>query len=426
MTHMPERIGKYAITGVAGEGAMGVVYIGHDPFVDRQVAIKVRHEENDPDDRKTAKAHLRMFFNEAQAAGALDHPNILKIFDAGEADDQPYIVTEYIENARTLKAHCVMASLLPPETALKVVLQCAEALDYAHRKGITHRDIKPSNIMLNDKGEIKIVDFGIAQRSQNDQTQVMGWFGSPLYMSPEQARDEHVGHQTDLFSLGVVMYELLTAQRPFVANGISALIQKILTTDPKSIAEIKPELPGSVSAIVKRALEKDINKRYQSGAEMAADIRKALTEVTQPQLTGDQRYAAARGLTFFKEFSDAELREFIKTATWESFPAGTAILNEGDDGQAFYIIVHGEVAVRRASKELATLGEGDCFGEMAYLGDIKRSANVIATEDTMTMKIAQPLRQWASLSVQMRLTKLFQRTLIERLATTNRKLAKTL
>jgi eukaryotic-like serine/threonine-protein kinase len=426
MAQLPEKIGKYTITGIAGEGAMGVVYVGHDPFVDRKVAIKVRHEEDHVNDRKTVKSQLRMFFNEAQTAGALDHPNILKVYDAGEADSQPYIVTEYVENARTLKSHCVMANMLPADTVLKVVMQCAEALDYAHTKGVTHRDIKPSNIMINERGDIKIVDFGIAQRTECDRTQVLGWFGSPLYMSPEQARDEQVGSQTDLFSLGVVMYELLTAQRPFVANGISALIQQILTKDPKPLTELKPALPGSVGAIIKHALEKDPAKRYKTGAEMAADLRKALIDVTQPQLNPEQRFAAARALAFFTEFSDIELGEFMKTAAWESCPKGTTVIEEGDDGLAFYIIISGEVSIRRAGKEIATLGPGECFGEMAYLGEGKRSASVCTTEETRTMKISAPLRQWASLSVQMRLTRVFQRTLIDRLGAANRKLAKIL
>ena len=195
--HTPERIGKYEITGVAGRGAMGVVYIGYDPIVDRKVAIKVAYPAEDDDNQ--ARVAKKMFLNEAQTAGSLDHPYILKVYDAGEFDGALCMVMEYIEGADTLKSFCEPKRLLPIDTVVTYMRQCAEALEYAHRHGIVHRDIKPANLMLNKEGKIKIGDFGIARRTQTDQTQVLGWFGSPMYMSPEQARDEELTGQSDLW-----------------------------------------------------------------------------------------------------------------------------------------------------------------------------------------------------------------------------------
>jgi len=187
MEEIPEKIGKYDITGIAGKGAMGVVYIGHDPFIDRRVAIKVSLNEDMEEDSHEALQARKLFFNEAKAAGALDHPHILRIYEAGESTEgQPYIVMEFVEGAGDLKAFCKPDNLLPIDKLVDYFIQAADALDYAHQHGITHRDIKPANIMLTAKDEVKLCDFGIAQRTRSDQTQILGWFGSPLYMSPER------------------------------------------------------------------------------------------------------------------------------------------------------------------------------------------------------------------------------------------------
>lgn len=428
MTERPTHIGKYEIVGVAGEGAMGVVYIGHDPFVDRKVAIKVstRDQRGNEENEVAARAARKMFFNEAQSAGALDHPNILKVYDAGDADGQPYIVMEYVEQADTLRSFCRPDNLLPVETAVHLMKQCAEALDYAHEHGITHRDIKPANIMLTRDGQVKLGDFGIAQRTQTDQTQVLGWFGSPLYMSPEQANDEVLTPQSDIFSLGVVMYELLTGKQPFAAKGIHGLINNVLNKDPEPVTVLRPELPEHLAAVVGQCLEKERGKRYRTAAEVAAELRSVLDEIENPQLqlTEEQKFRLARELVFFRDFSDSELSEVLNAAEWQSYVPGTEVVSEGERGSAFYVIVHGQVAVRRAGREIASLGKGQCFGEMAYLSGSPRSATIASTEALSLIKIEEPAVEWASVSCQMRLNKAFQRILIERLDSSSRLLAR--
>ena len=213
MSETPQKVGKYEILGIAGRGRMGTVFIGHDPFIDRQVAIKVCPVD-DPGDTSSRLAR-NMFLNEAQSAGVLDNPNNLRVFDAGEVDGDSYIVMEFVEGAQTLKDYCTEEKRLPVAQAVWILHQCAKALDYAHRRGVTHRDIKSANIMLNVEGEPKIGDFGIAQRAVSDATQVMGMFGSPTYLSPEQARDDDLTSQTDIYSFGVVMYEVLAGRRHF-------------------------------------------------------------------------------------------------------------------------------------------------------------------------------------------------------------------
>jgi serine/threonine protein kinase len=424
---LPDKIGKYKITGMAGVGAMGVVYIGHDPFVDRQVAIKVRTPSADQFAEHMPAAASRLFFNEARAAGSLDHRHILKIFDAGEADGQPFIVVEFIKNARTLKDICGPDDLLPIPEVVRLMIQCADALDYAHKRGITHRDIKPANIMITDEGEIKIVDFGIALRNSADQTQLLGAFGSPRYMSPEQASEsEDITSQSDLFSLGVVLYEMLTGARPFRGKGISALAYSIVHDEPTPVERWRPEIPPALAVVVKKALQKPLADRYRTGGEMAADMEKVLNAIERPPLSAQDMFKAARALAFFKEFSDQEVQEFIKVSEWERYAAKDWVIREGHRDQTFYIIVTGEVGVLRGEREIATLREGECFGEMGYLSGGKRSASVVALEDIQVMRIAKPVKEWASLPMQMRLSRLFQAILIERLTTTSRKLAKAL
>jgi len=229
---LPAKIGKYQITGISGQGAMATVYVSYDPVIDRRVAIKVSKIPATLEDDVEARQQQKLFFNEAQIAGALDHPNILRIYDANYEQGLCYIAMEYVEQARTLKTYTESSTLLPVEQAVKLIRQCTDALVYAHGKGVTHRDIKPANIMLTSTDVVKLGDFGISQRANSDQTQVMGWFGSPLYMSPEQARGGDLTGQSDIFSLGVVSYQLLTGKTPFAARDIPVVINNILKKDP--------------------------------------------------------------------------------------------------------------------------------------------------------------------------------------------------
>ncbi len=426
MESLPEKIGKYEITGVAGKGAMGMVYIGYDPFVDRQVAIKVSTIE-EVEEEEVHKAR-KLFFNEAQAAGSLDHPNILKVYDAGDADGQPYISMEFVEHADTLRSFCKKDVLLPVETVVRYIMNCADALNYAHERGITHRDIKPANIMLTEQGQVKIGDFGIAQRTMADKTQILGWYGSPMYMSPEQAADGQLTHQTDLFSLGVVLYEMLVGSTPFAAKGISGLINNVINKAQQPVIELRPELPQSLNQVVERALQKKLPDRYQNGTQMADDLRLVLEDLQDPvRLMNDQqKLELLKGLVFFKEFSELELEEVVDVAEWVSFPRNSALIEEGDDQDGFYIIISGQVTVERNRKIIANLSAGDCFGEMAYLDGGKRTATVRALDHVILLKIDTPLPEWASLQVQMRTNKLFQKLLIKRLSETSQELSKRL
>ncbi len=420
----PEQIGKYRVIDVAGRGAMGTVYIGHDPFIDRRVAIKVCMLPDE--DERAALVSRRMFFNEAQSAGALDHPHILKVYDAGEAAGQPYIVMEYVEGGATLKPHTKVDNALPVRRVVEIMHQCAKALDYAHRRGVTHRDIKPANIMITPEGDAKIGDFGIAQRLQSDATQIMGTFGSPLYMSPEQALDEPLTHRTDLYSLGVTMFELLAGRPPFTATQLAGLVLAITSEDPPLLTNLC-DVPESLSAIVDKAIAKKPEDRHADGAELAAELASLYDELTRPRdeaMSEEQKLTAARELSFFNDFSDSELEEVVMVGLWERHAPQQRIVSEGTMERSFYIVVSGEVQVSVGDKPVAVLAKGDCFGEMGYLSETRRSASITALSDVVVVKIDEALMDWATISVQLRFGKAFQETLINRLRDTTMALAK--
>ena len=423
---IPERIGKYDVLGVAGRGAMGVVYVGRDPVIDRKVAIKVCTPRNG-DDEGAAHVARRLFLNEARLAGGLDHPNVLRIYDAGEVDGNAYIIMEFVEGARTLQAHCKPDTLLPATSVLEFTRQCAEALGYAHRQGVVHRDIKPANIMLTSSGQVKIVDFGIALRQDLERTQLLGSYGSPRYMSPEQARDEPVGPAADLYSLGATLFELLTGRGAFEATSLAPLLRSIVSDPPPLLRRFRPELPERLEALISRALSKKPTDRHETGEAMATDLARVLVELERPDdepLSEDEQINLLRGLRFLSGFPDANLREVLRAGEWESHAPGTAIVTAGESDHALYLLASGRVAVRKGDVVIDTLDAGECFGEMSFLERGERTATVAAVDRVRVLKIGSEVSKWASLPCQMRFGKAFQRVLIKRLGSASERLAR--
>jgi len=422
---VPEKIGKYEVINCVGRGSMGIVYAGHDPFTDRKVAIKVCSivDENQSQSSRLAK---KLFFNEAHTTGSLDHPNILSVLDAGEDADQPYIVLEFVDGGDTLKRYIDSENLLSIKRIVEILFQCAKALDYANRRGVIHRDIKATNILLTADGQVKICDFGIAQFSASDQTQVMGLLGSPRYMSPEQAREEDVTGQTDIYSLGVVAYELLTGAAPFAANGLSKLINQILHEDPTPVGDLRPDVPEQLARIVAKAMAKQLDTRYQSGQEMAADLASVFSHLDEPASPppAEDKFTTVRELPFFNEFTDDEIVEVIEAADWKQYQSLDSIVDEGNLEHSFFIIVSGDVAVVKAAKQISTLSKGDCFGEMSYVTKTQRSASIVAIDDVELLRVDAALMEKASTATQLRFNQIFLRTLIGRLTTTSEELAR--
>ncbi|MBU2567342.1 MAG: CHASE2 domain-containing protein, partial [Elusimicrobia bacterium] len=263
-------LGRYEIVKELGHGAMGTVYLGKDPKINRMVAVKtVRFEDDVPEEEM--KSIKQRFFREAESAGKLAHPNIIRIFDAGEDYDVSYIAMELLEGG-DLKDFCAKDKLLPIRDAVNYVIKVADALDYAHQQGVVHRDIKPANIMHLKDGSIRVTDFGIARIMASSKTQTGTVLGTPSYMSPEQISGKKVDGRADLFSLGVVLYELLTGEKPFQGDNIATLLFQIANENPPDPKTYNPAIPDCLAPVIDRALRKDPEKRYQRGQEMVADL----------------------------------------------------------------------------------------------------------------------------------------------------------
>ena len=396
---------------------------GYDPFIDRKVAIKVRSRLNSEEEDRVGR---KLFLNEAKAAGALDHPGILRVYDAGEVDGHSYIVMEYVEGGLTLQKYTQKKTLMPPADAVEYIRQCALALDFAHKRGVMHRDIKPANIMLTEDSQAKLCDFGIAQRMNVDLTQPLNSYGSPLYMSPEQIDGKELNIQADLYSLGVTMFELLTARPPFTADAISMLAVKILTETPADVTKLRPELSPELGRIVSKALARDLKERYQSGGELADALAAfADREDTVPeQLSESARLKALREAHFFEGFSAEEIEEVAEVGEWEHVAYGGRLVSEGDASGSLFVVVSGEVEIAVDGKTLTVLKAGDCVGELAYLSGKPHNATAVARTGVNAIRFDEPINAWASIPVQTQFQKSFQRTLIDRLINTTAELAK--
>ncbi len=269
-------LGRYQVEKELGKGAMGIVYMGKDPKIGRQVAIKTMalSQEFEPDELQSVKER---FFREAETAGRLTHPNIVSIFDAGEEHDLAFIAMEFIRG-HDLTRHIKPNALLPVNDVLRLVSDAADALDYAHGNGIVHRDIKPANMMLVEASStLKLMDFGIARITDSSKTKTGMVLGSPSYMSPEQLAGKKVDGRSDLFSLGVTLYQLLCGSLPFQAESMAALMMKITNEPHAPLSMLRPDLPPGLDPILDKALQKNADARYQRGADFARDLRGVLS-----------------------------------------------------------------------------------------------------------------------------------------------------
>jgi serine/threonine protein kinase len=419
-----EKIGKYKVLRELGTGATSVVYLALDPFTGREVAVKVVNASA-LGDSETGRRYRKLFLTEASLVGKLAHPHIATIYDAAEENEASYIVMEFVDG-ETLQKYCKVDNLLPVDKTIEIIFKCCRALVHAQQQGIIHRDIKPANILLTPDGDIKITDFGAALAVSSDTTQLSG-IGSPAYMSPEQVRELPLSHQTDIFSLGILFYYMLTGHHPFMATNNYSVVYLINNVDPPPPSSFRAEIPASLDRIVAKSLAKKTDARYATWEDFASALVGAFSTLSKPEdnIPDSERFNILRGLRFFHIFSDIELWEVLRITTWNRFSAGDLLLREGEIGRSFFILVAGELKVCKGESTLGMLKAGDCFGEMAYLGSkqFHRTASVIAESDVTVIEISSEVLGNATESCRHRFNGAFLEILVERLEGANTRLS---
>ncbi len=422
------QIGKYPVVRKLGEGATSEVYLCNDPFNLRDVAIKVAFSESLADPAR-GKMYRKLFLTEAKLAGKLQHPHICQVYDAVAEENLHYLVMEYVDGG-TLEKYCSPESLLPVERIVEITFKCTRALEFAHKLGVTHRDMKPANILHTGDTEVKITDFGAALiASAGETTQVAG-IGSPAYMSPEQVKDLPLDHRTDIYSVGVVMYHLLTGRLPFQAPNNYTLIYLITHAEAEAPSVFRAGIPEAVDAIVQRAMSKDLAKRYPNWEDFSADLAAAFRSEhfgarKSQEFADSDRFETLRRLPFFEHFSDAELWEVARISTWRHAPAGETLMKEGEPGDYFCILAQGEVNVTKRGRLLNVLRAGEPFGEMAYLSrkEQARGAEVTVASDASIISVPTRRLDQASESCRHKFDRAFMEILVERLSLANLRLS---
>ena len=418
-----QRIGKFALIERLGKGSSGTVYKALDTFSGQEVALKVldaslfaSHGFNE--------THRQQFMNEASLAGRLQHPHIASILEASIDEKSGYIAVEYVPGGDLSRA-VTPEGLLRIDEVFEIAFKCCGALDYAYRQGIIHRDIKPANLMLSEGSQIKIVDFGAALLSNTQHTQIQD-VGTPSYMSPEQVRGETLSFQSDMFSLGVLLYGLLTGQRPFIGETVTQLLVNIVEKEPPLPSEWRPELDREVDRILMRMLRKDPAKRYANWADLAFDLADiGRFSVYVKEISDREKFTALRGFQPLSRLNDAECWELVHASYWVRVPAQTVIMKEGDKGAELLFLAQGEVKVVKQGRLLNVLRTGSYFGEMAHVkgGQMTRQATVETMTDALIAEFRPAAMKKLSLNCQLQLSLSLLNTVVDRLAFADERIA---
>jgi serine/threonine-protein kinase len=415
-------LGRYEISSKLGEGGMGIVYKTTDSFLERTVALKIA-KISSIDMDGTDKKRLKRCLKEARLAAQFIHPNIVITYDAGIENDVFFIALEYIEGSG-LQAHARKWNLLPRSHVLEIIYNICYALDYIHNKGYMHLDIKPSNIMLTKKGEVKLMDFGISRFLQEDQKDTTKTVGTSYYMSPEQAQsDPGLDHQSDIFSLGIVLYELLTGKRPFEGKNFYETIYKIINMNPAAVKEHAPDISPDLESVVSKAISKKKEERFQTAKEFAEALLPIIKGKDSRALDKQDKKKIdyLKRLPIFKHFQYSDLSDVIKISSWSFHDRDSWIIKQDDSDNNIYFLIQGKASLH-LKREVKQLERGDCFSETAILYKMPRRAEVIATTNCVVMTINANILKQASDSIQVKFLREFYNKKILQLVETNLKL----
>ena len=436
------RFGRFRAIREIGRGATSCVYLaqddgdvsGADAFgasewsqgagKPKQVAIKL---VDFTDDRsKLSRRFRKLFATEAAVTAQFDHPNIARVYDWKVEEKRAYLVMELVEGTG-LDQFVTMDKLLPMHRVVGIIFKVAMALDYAHRRGIVHRDIKPANVMLTKEDDVKLMDFGLAlniRKNVNVDSTFINGLGSPSYMSPEQIKGYTLNHQTDLYSLGVMFYQLLTGRLPFRGPNTAALVYKIINTEAVVVTQLNPDIPEETNKVITRSLEKDLYSRYRLGADMAKDLSAVRFQILEENavVANEARWKAVRGLPLLGKLDDVDVWELLRLSAWRELPPATVIMRDGEAGKSFGFIIEGEVEVEKGERALAQLGRGEMIGEVAFLQSEggTRIASVTTLNQVTYLEINAAAFAFATEELVAEIRRLAVDAMIDRMRTVNR------
>jgi len=387
----PEKVGKSQLLERIGSGTCGIVYRAYDAILSRDVAIKI--SQVGTLDQQTGKmpGAQKAFITETLSAGRLSHPNIVTVYDAGIDGPLNYLVMEYVEGV-SLKQYGRGNDQLSPHRVVSVIAEVCKAIDFSHRKGIVHRDIKPANIMIANDGSVKLLDFGIAISTTADEAAGTGRpaLGTPNYVSPEQVSGSELGPRSDIYSLGAVLFEMLTGQQVFKARDVKELFKSILNDPAPRLTSVRSDLPTDLERVVTRTLAKNPGKRYSSGAEMSAALEEVLDKMAPPDMVAPEMASwvpVISQLKYFSKFSERKVACVASVSQVVRFSAGTSALRKNTIDNHLYIIIEGVASIEGYNGLSAVIGPGDCFGEAGFLHGNKCDTDIEVMTDIVALKV---------------------------------------
>lgn len=407
---------RFNMKQTLGRGATGEVYLAHDNFLQRDVALKIARQDQF-EQNEDGMRNRKMWLNETRLAGKLKHPFIVELIEAGSTDELDYLVMEYL-SVGSLKQHTTPDKLLPLERVVDILFKVCNALDYAHKSGVLHRDIKPSNILLGTNNAVKVSDFGSAFMLNSELTQV-DTVGTLPFMAPEHFRQSRPTMQSDVYAVGVMAYQLVTGMLPFSAKTNEELIYQKLQGEALPLENRRQDIPQLLRFTIHRAMHADKDLRYNSWKDLCDDLATAFPQkVRLDEVRFDStRYKILRNLPFFSGFSDTEIWETVGLCKWQQKNAGESIVKEGEASTSLYFIINGQASVSKQGAEVNRLGNGDCFGEIAYLDTARhtRLASVSSITDIKFLEIDESSLIHASSGFQAAFAKAFLNLLVNRL-----------
>jgi serine/threonine protein kinase len=424
---LPRKLGKYTLLRVLGSGSTSTVYLAEDPFHRREVAVKlITQASSGKPGGGLADLGLR---TEAALLGKLNHPHIVKIFDVVQDGDDHYVVMECVYGG-TMEQHCIRGTLLGYEAVVDVVFKCGKALEYMNVLGLIHRDIKPANILITPTGDIRLSDLGATLISTRA-GQVESGIGSPLYMSPEQLLGRPLDFRSDMFSLGVAFYQLLTGDKAFDGLNMQELMHQIFETHPRPPSEIRPSVPKALDAVIERMMAKLPSQRFDSWRECLD----ALVKITPISLGQDaqqiklssssERFQLLRESPFFRFFSDADLWHVLEIAEFQRVYQGDVLIHEGDFADCFFVLLSGQVRVSKHGRLIDLASPGMSMGEISYVleGRVPRNTTCSVLLDGIVLRIADSALRQASEICRGRFEKTFLQTMASWLVDADKRLS---